>query len=156
MAHNYLFPFVKNQCAGPRVPCAASRYRTIDGSCNNLFQSSWGQANTAQSRLLRPEYQDGRSAPRGGLFVSSLPNPRLISTTLHFDLDREYPRITNLVAAFGQFLDHDITFTPEGGKYMMNNNLGSNYERGMSAFIIASVCVWPKVVRVYISFYLMD
>ena len=144
-AHNYLFPFTKNSCAGPRVPCAPSRYRTIDGSCNNLFQSSWGQANTAQARLLRPEYEDGRTTPRGGLYVSSLPNPRFISTQLHFDLDREYPGITNLVAAFGQFLDHDITFTPEGGK-KSNNKLRSNYyERVMTSIVTIIAVTGPRL-----------
>ena len=69
----------------------------------------------AQERLLPPDYQDGRHSPRGGLRSSSLPNPRFISTQLHFDVDREFPGITNLVAAFGQFLDHDMTLVPEGG-----------------------------------------
>lgn len=36
-----------------------SRYRTIDGSCTNLQQSSWGKINTALQRIIPPKYGDG-------------------------------------------------------------------------------------------------
>ena len=118
VARKFLLPFTKNACTRPdRIPCAPSKYRSIDGSCNNLLNPSWGQASTAQERILPPDYEDGRQSPRGGLQNSSLPNPRFISTELHFDMDREFPGITNLVAAFGQFLDHDMVLSPAGGNY---------------------------------------
>ena len=41
------------------------RYRTPDGSCNNLKKPIWGQANTALQRVLFPVYDDGVSRPRG-------------------------------------------------------------------------------------------
>ena len=36
-----------------------NRYRTLNGSCNNLRHKSFGAAGTALSRLLPPAYADG-------------------------------------------------------------------------------------------------
>lgn len=53
--------------------------------------------------------------PRGGREESSLPNARLVSTTVHPDLLLPDAVYTNMVGQFGQFVDHDLTLTPEGG-----------------------------------------
>jgi len=39
---------------------ATARYRSADGSCNNLKRPRWGRANTAYKRLLFPAYKDGK------------------------------------------------------------------------------------------------
>lgn len=42
------------------IPCnPRARYRSFDGSCNNLQQPGWGSVNTALVRLLPAAYQDG-------------------------------------------------------------------------------------------------
>lgn len=33
-------------------------YRTLDGSCNNLGNLWWGQAETPYKRLMEPDYAD--------------------------------------------------------------------------------------------------
>lgn len=43
--------------------CSQSRYRTLDGSCNNLKYSFWGAAMQRYNRLLPPRYKDGFSSP---------------------------------------------------------------------------------------------
>ena len=43
-----------------------------------------------------------------------LPNPRLVSTTVHSHFDVPSGGTTLMTAMFGQFLDHDLTLTPEG------------------------------------------
>ena len=35
-------------------------YRSEDGTCNNLKHSLWGRANVALTRLLAPDYEDGK------------------------------------------------------------------------------------------------
>jgi len=40
--------------------CEHSRYRSYDGSCNNLRNPTWGLANTRYGRLVRPRYGDGK------------------------------------------------------------------------------------------------
>lgn len=47
------------RCA-PTVRCTANaKYRTFNGSCNNLKTPTWGAANTPFLRLLNAEYSDG-------------------------------------------------------------------------------------------------
>ena len=43
----------------------------------------------------------------------SLPNPRLVSAVFHSDSDVPDSKATHMVTQMGQFLDHDITLTPE-------------------------------------------
>lgn len=42
-----------------RCGTSDSQFRSIDGSCNNLANAHWGQANIALQRLLDPKYEDG-------------------------------------------------------------------------------------------------
>ena len=73
-------------------------------------------AGTAQARLFGAAYEDGYDVPRGGLFNSYLPNARLVSNQAHMERNISFPPYTNMVPQFGQFLDHDISLTPEEGK----------------------------------------
>ncbi|KAA0189935.1 Heme binding peroxidase-like 3 [Hyalella azteca] len=95
-------------------PCDASdKFRTISGHCNNLLRPDYGRSNTVFARMLPAAYGDGVSVPRmhsvtGGL----LPSPRTVSTNIHYDISHPHARYTLMVMQFGQFLDHDLTFTP--------------------------------------------
>lgn len=42
-------------------PSPASKYRSFDGSCNNLVQVNWGRRNTIYRRLLPAQYGNGDS-----------------------------------------------------------------------------------------------
>ena len=92
---------------------ARNRYRTISGHCNNLRRPDFGRSNTVFARMLPAGYDEGISAPRTrSVSGDSLPSPRTISTTIHNDISHPHARYTLMVMQFGQFLDHDITFTP--------------------------------------------
>ena len=43
----------------------------------------------------------------------NLPNPRRVSSSFHSEDRAVSPDLTNMVPQMGQFLDHDITLTPE-------------------------------------------
>ena len=93
-----------------------SRYRSIDGSCNNLKLWWLGKAGTQNKRYFETAYSNRideiRSIARNG---KSLPNPRLVSRLLFNENNQHDQRITHLTAFFGQFLAHDITSVPSVG-----------------------------------------
>lgn len=117
----------------PKVDCryngaAESKYRTADGSCNNLRHPQWGQSNTAMERLAPTAYADGLNAPRGWIAVgdgskqdpgwasaaqsdsgSYLPSARVVSSHLANDVNLEERRFSLLLMQWGQFIDHDLT-----------------------------------------------
>ncbi|KAK4015956.1 hypothetical protein OUZ56_030921 [Daphnia magna] len=90
-----------------------SRYRTLDGSCNNIQHSSWGRSLTPFQRLAPSAYADGVRVPRRAKSGRELPSARLISTTVTRDVDAPSETDTTWVMQYGQFLDHDFTRTPE-------------------------------------------
>lgn len=67
--------------------CKQSKYRTADGSCNNLQRPLWGRSNTAMTRLVPPAYADGLNALRVSVDGSPLPGPREVSLGLAQDKD---------------------------------------------------------------------
>ena len=96
-----------------------SVYRNVTGTCNNLDNPFWGAANIGMRRYLAPEYADNSSAPFSGSTgtysrqESSLPLARTVSISFHPDEDLPSQEVTHMVTQWGQFLDHDITLTPE-------------------------------------------
>ena len=94
--------------------CFHSKYRSIDGTCNNLQHPMWGASLTGFRRMLKPTYENGFSTPIGWdktrkYFGFPKPSSRLVSTTListkEITQDEE---ITHMVMQWGQFLDHDL------------------------------------------------
>ena len=86
-------------------------YRTINGSGNNLRYPQMNQAGVQLIRLASPAYADGISSFAG----AGRPNPRNISNIVNSQ-DELIPNpdsATNFVWLWGQFTDHDITFSDE-------------------------------------------
>ncbi|XP_030372346.1 peroxidasin, partial [Scaptodrosophila lebanonensis] len=94
--------------------CYHSKYRSIDGTCNNLMHPTWGASLTAFRRLAPPIYENGFSMPIGWtkdkLYAGHRkPSARLVSTSLVATKDiTPDTRITHMVMQWGQFLDHDL------------------------------------------------
>ncbi|CAC5381296.1 PXDN [Mytilus coruscus] len=99
--------------------CSRTRYRTLDGSCNNLQHPTWGRAKTTERRLKdangRPmeAYEDGRGVPRG--YPHHLPDARLVSNLISDSAlgpDDQFDNIrSGEVMGFGQILAHDLIET---------------------------------------------
>ncbi|XP_071514131.1 uncharacterized protein [Panulirus ornatus] len=102
------------ECDDQTLPCDhTSKFRTATGWCNNLNFPAFGKSFRANTRLLRPAYEDGLTKPRSMSVTGSiLPSPRLISTNMHNDVSAPHVRYTLMVMQWGQFIDHDIIFTP--------------------------------------------
>ncbi|KAI5635442.1 peroxidase domain-containing protein [Phthorimaea operculella] len=103
---------LQQQCplkGAPKCPPASKRYRTHDGTCNNLNRPRWGSTMTPVQRFLPPSYSDGIQAPRRSVTGFQLPSAREISALVHEDQHAENTGITHLLMQWGQFLDHDIT-----------------------------------------------
>uniref|UniRef100_T1J8N9 Chorion peroxidase n=1 Tax=Strigamia maritima TaxID=126957 RepID=T1J8N9_STRMM len=97
------------------VPVCRNRYykyRSTDGSCNNLLRRQWGTTFTAFDRLLPPVYGDGVSSPRLSSSGHPLPSTRVVSTAIASDAYHPDLNHTLLLMQWGQFVDHDLQLTP--------------------------------------------
>lgn len=93
--------------------------RSYDGSCNNINNPAWGQANIPLLRWLPAAYSiPDYNNSMGGL---GRPNPRKISNEVSLQpVDRLNARDLSLLwTSFAQFLDHDISLTPSNNSEAM-------------------------------------
>ncbi|XP_046453343.1 peroxidase-like isoform X1 [Daphnia pulex] len=97
------------------------KYRTIDGSCNNLEKPSWGMARSTFQRILPPAYSDGVFAPRIAMDGTTLPSARFISLVIVSHHDAPRADLSLLWMVFGQFIDHDLTLSPT---FVLSDNSG--------------------------------
>lgn len=101
-------------CCPQMVKCPIdTRYRSPDGSCNNLRHPDLGKSFSPYARLHPPEYEDGLGAPRiTGRSGDPLPSPRLVSVTISpHDSTVDSKSLTLMAMQWGQFLAHDIIHT---------------------------------------------
>ena len=115
--------------------------RRLDGTCNNLRNATttnwgtctnctnWGASAIKMRRMAGTAYSDQlQHKPREveseknswGKYILPKANvsPRVVSTAMHKSpLEQKLSEkgFTHMSMQFGQFLDHDITLTPEGG-----------------------------------------
>ncbi|XP_032664992.1 uncharacterized protein LOC116841308 isoform X2 [Odontomachus brunneus] len=95
----------------PQCPPASLRYRTSDGSCNNLQDLWWGSAMSTMQRFLPAVYQDGVQSIRRSTSGRPLPSARDITGLIHEDQDVPLASVTHMLMQWGQFVDHDLTAT---------------------------------------------
>jgi hypothetical protein len=95
--------------------------RSIDGTGNNLANPIWGAAGTDLIRVAPAGYADGVSAPA----LANDPSARAVSNALSDQTDPNSPSqdlnttnsqsLSDFVYVWGQFIDHDMDLTPDGG-----------------------------------------
>ncbi|XP_027130877.1 thyroid peroxidase [Larimichthys crocea] len=96
-----------------------NKYRTITGLCNNRQNPLWGAANTPLVRWLPAEYEDREREPKGwnrGRLHNGfqLPSPREVSKKILRTSSKGNDDVySQLLVEWGQYIDHDITFTPQ-------------------------------------------
>lgn len=93
----------------------ASKFRSLDGSCNNVAKPKQGASLQPFRRILPPVYDDGYSSPRTRSVAErqALPSAREVSRRF---TDSAAPvaienKLSMLFLTWGQFLDHDMTNT---------------------------------------------
>ncbi|XP_042365182.1 eosinophil peroxidase isoform X1 [Plectropomus leopardus] len=96
-----------------------NKYRTATSVCNNLKNPRLGASNTEFTRWLPAEYDDGISQPKGwnNRTINNffLPLVRQVSNNILSTTDAGVVNDTlysHMVTLFGQWNDHDLTFTP--------------------------------------------
>ena len=98
-----------------------SRFRTFDGTCNNIKNRLFGASNTVFIRLSPARYfdRDGQDAPIG---FPGTPNVPGIAETFkvvteiiikQIQSERVNTAFSHALMQFGQFLDHDLDLAPE-------------------------------------------
>lgn len=133
---------IDEQCHEQSLPCDhTTPYRTISGWCNNLAHPDYGQSMTMFERFLPPAYDDGISRPRWRSKRTGrpLPSARLVSSNVHDDVSSPHLRYSLAMMQYGQFLDHDMTFTPQ---YLTSGGQLLNCKTCDSAETIHPEC-WP-------------
>ena len=110
---------IKDRCPWVPAPTCNPRlqFRSFDGSCNNLKNPNFGRTGTPYQRILLPEYAPGSlDLPRKSTVRNiELPSAREVSNALSVGDNKEDTDNTILVMQMGQFIDHDITHTPNHG-----------------------------------------
>jgi hypothetical protein len=98
------------------IQAQQAKYRTIDGTNNNLTNIKWGSAGIPLFREIPAEY--GASDPNNALGGVNRPTARHISNALSDEVEdiQNARNLSGLTYIWGQFLDHDITLTPGGGE----------------------------------------
>lgn len=109
---------------------ASLKFRSFDGTCNNFQEPNYGRAATPFQRILAPDYSGGSlQLPRKSVTAGfDLPSARALSTVMTTSDNNN--RITDtihtvLVMQMGQFIDHDVTHTPNHAKGDCCNSDGS-------------------------------
>ncbi|XP_078362044.1 peroxidasin homolog [Oculina patagonica] len=116
------------------LSCLKLEFRTFDGTCNNLCNTSRGSTGQELQRfpgLSTPTaYTQPGFQPRINSVISGklLPNCRTVSTIVfnstNDNVNNTTPDFTHITMTWGQFLDHDLTLTA----FVQNVDCGVNNE----------------------------
>lgn len=100
---------------------SASGIESIDGTGNNVANPNWGSAGTDLIRLTAAAYADGVDSPnlsgdQSARAISNILNSQAVSATDDTDIATiDANSLSDFGYAFGQFMDHDLDNTPDGG-----------------------------------------
>ncbi len=127
----------------PDQNCERGTFRSIDGTCNNTEHPEWGAADIPLYRKIAAAY--GNQDPLNQMGGQNRPGARHISN-LVFDQSSSQPsreKLSSFVFTWGQFLDHDITLTPEGHSEYEPIPLPENESNFTSEIPFFRSEIWP-------------
>merc|ERR1712013_490231 len=114
--NSFTNPTIKSRCPWVPAPLCNKnfKYRSIDGRCSNLKNTNYGRTGTPFQRILLPEYaKRSVDLPRKRTGdARELPPAREISNKMADGRNLGDSQNTLLLMQMGQFIDHDITHTP--------------------------------------------
>ncbi|VDI37042.1 Hypothetical predicted protein [Mytilus galloprovincialis] len=124
----------QTRCPFGAVQCdPTNKYRTADGSCNNVANPLWGKSHTPFERFIPSFYEDGLDDPRAtDVFGDPLPLARDISVKVHTvsDSTTQMDDLSHFSMEFGQFVSHDIQMNAlSKGRYLSNLNCCASPQR---------------------------
>jgi Animal haem peroxidase len=107
---------VDSQTQPKKLNLTHSKYRSIDGSGNNLINTKMGSSFTSFGRFLKASYDDNIHSIRKSIRGYTLPSPRNIVRKLFLNDEvnlnkfNERKSIPNHAALmFGQYISHDVS-----------------------------------------------
>ncbi|KAL5236551.1 hypothetical protein ACI65C_003961 [Semiaphis heraclei] len=117
----------KTQCIGMNM-----KYRSPDGSCNNLKRSFSGKATTPYNRLLFPSYKDSLHSIFDEYSIHSPPNARKLSVALVDDKNLPDDFKTMAMAYWTIFIGHDLSHTAISGMMKRNKSVNCCQDNGQN------------------------
>jgi len=104
-----------SSCSLTKLNCDnKSKFRSMNGSCNNLDSPNQGASHTPYRRLLSPSYSDAYMGIRKSVSGDSLPSARMVADKMILMTDKEEAgELSVHLMQWGQFLTHDLDHTPE-------------------------------------------
>ncbi|XP_033611688.1 uncharacterized protein LOC111875414 [Cryptotermes secundus] len=102
----------KAPCPSFLRSCPPSKYRRVDGACNNVRHPEWGTVGAPFKRLLRPVYSDGVGAQRES---QHLPSPANVITELSSLQTQPHEDVTSFLGLWGQMVLKDLASTVNSG-----------------------------------------
>ncbi|CAL8137936.1 unnamed protein product [Orchesella dallaii] len=119
---HYLPAKYREICDSFDLKCYPSKYRTIDGSCNNLKYPTVGKAYSGMGYIRIPRYSDSVYQPRYGSDHKPLHKVRPMRYTALPDKDMADKSVNMLFVTYGQLVAHDVSHVPfyqsEDGKFI--------------------------------------
>ncbi|XP_021931916.1 peroxidasin homolog [Zootermopsis nevadensis] len=95
-------------CPDVKTICPPSKYRNLDGSCNNVRHPEWGTRGSPFRRLLQASYSDGVTTQKES---QQLPSPAKVTKELHSLKAQPHEHVTNFLGVWGHMVLKDLAST---------------------------------------------
>uniref|UniRef100_A0A1I7VIL9 peroxidase n=1 Tax=Loa loa TaxID=7209 RepID=A0A1I7VIL9_LOALO len=103
---------IQEYCPLREIECSNSKYRTIDGTCNNIIHPNWGATGAPMQRIIKPFYANGIDELRVSIVDDNeLPNVRHLSNLFFMKEHSPTLKVNTLIALWAHFVYTDLVHT---------------------------------------------